>query len=222
LPHGYEGQGPEHSSARLERFLQLCAEHNIQVCVPTTPAQVFHMLRRQAIRPLRKPLVVMSPKSLLRHKEAVSTVEDLAEGQFYNVLDESDDLDKTKVTRVVICSGKVYYDLRAARRTRNIDDIAIIRMEQLYPFPEGDLLDVLQQYPSLKEAVWCQEEPMNQGAWYSSQHHMRRALANHKKEAYLHFVGREGSASSAAGYMALHLEQLESFINQALAPQVPR
>ena len=222
LPHGYEGQGPEHSSARLERFLQLCAEHNIQVCVPTTPAQVFHMLRRQAIRPLRKPLVVMSPKSLLRHKEAVSTVEDLAEGQFYNVLDESDDLDKTKVTRVVICSGKVYYDLRAARRTRNIDDIAIIRMEQLYPFPEGDLLNVLQQYPSLKEAVWCQEEPMNQGAWYSSQHHMRRALANHKKEAYLHFVGREGSASSAAGYMALHLEQLESFINQALAPEVPR
>ncbi|MEP4147984.1 MAG: 2-oxoglutarate dehydrogenase E1 component [Halioglobus sp.] len=221
LPHGYEGQGPEHSSARLERFLQLCAEHNIQVCVPTTPAQVFHMLRRQAIRPLRKPLVVMSPKSLLRHKEAVSTVEDLAEGQFYNVLDETDDLDKSKVNRVIMCSGKVYYDLRAARRERDIDNIAVIRIEQLYPFPEEDLLAILRQYPNLTEAVWCQEEPMNQGAWYSSQHHMRRALFNHNKEVYLHFVGREGSASSAAGYMALHLEQLESFINKALAPEVP-
>ena len=221
LPHGYEGQGPEHSSARLERFLQLCAEHNIQVCVPTTPAQVFHMLRRQAIRPLRKPLVVMSPKSLLRHKEAVSTVEDLAEGQFYNVLDETDDLEKSKVNRIIMCSGKVYYDLRAARRERDIDNIAVIRIEQLYPFPEEDLLAILQQYPNLTEAVWCQEEPMNQGAWYSSQHHMRRALFNHNKEVYLHFVGREGSASSAAGYMALHLEQLESFINKALAPEVP-
>jgi 2-oxoglutarate dehydrogenase E1 component len=135
LPHGYEGQGPEHSSARLERFMQLCAEHNIQVCVPTTPAQVFHMLRRQAIRPLRKPLVVMSPKSLLRHKEAVSTLEDLANGRFYNVLDETDDLDKDKVERVILCSGKVFYDLRAARRERGIDNIAIIRLEQLYPFP---------------------------------------------------------------------------------------
>ncbi|MEH6587859.1 MAG: 2-oxoglutarate dehydrogenase E1 component [Halioglobus sp.] len=221
LPHGYEGQGPEHSSARLERFLQLCAEHNIQVCVPTTPAQVFHMLRRQAIRPLRKPLIVMSPKSLLRHKEAISTVEDLAEGRFYNVLDEVDDLDKSAVNRVVMCSGKVYYDLRAARRERGIDNIAIIRMEQLYPFPEEDLLAVLQQYPNITDAVWCQEEPMNQGAWYSSQHHMRRALFSHKKEVYLHYVGREGSASSAAGYMALHLEQLESFINKALAPEVP-
>jgi 2-oxoglutarate dehydrogenase E1 component len=221
LPHGYEGQGPEHSSARLERFLQLCAEHNIQVCMPTTPAQVFHMLRRQAIRPLRKPLVVMSPKSLLRHKEAISTVEDLAEGRFYNVLDETDDIDKSAVDRVVLCSGKVYYDLRAARRERGIENIAIVRIEQLYPFPEEDLLAVLKHYPNLTEAVWCQEEPMNQGAWYSSQHHMRRVLFNHKKEVYLHYVGRDGSASPAAGYMALHLEQLESFINKALAPEVP-
>ena len=221
LPHGYEGQGPEHSSARLERFLQLCAEHNIQVCVPTTPAQVFHMLRRQAIRPLRKPLIVMSPKSLLRHKEAISTLEDLADGQFQTVIDETDDLDKSKVRRVVLCSGKVFYDLRAARRSRDIDDVAIIRIEQLYPFPEQDLLAVLKQYPAIIDAVWCQEEPMNQGAWYSSQHHMRRVLFNHKQEVYLHYVGREGSASPAAGYMALHVEQLEAFINKALAPEEP-
>ena len=218
LPHGYEGQGPEHSSARLERFLQLCAEHNIQVCVPTTPAQVFHMLRRQAIRPLRKPLVVMSPKSLLRHKEAISTVDELAEGRFYNVLDETDDIDKSKVKRVVLCSGKVYYDLRAARRERGIEDIALIRIEQLYPFPEDDLLAVLKQYPNVNEAVWCQEEPMNQGAWYASQHHMRRVIARHKVDVYLRYVGREASAAPAAGYMALHIEQQEKFIDEALGP----
>ncbi len=216
LPHGYEGQGPEHSSARLERFLQLCAEHNIQVCVPSTPAQVFHMLRRQAIRPLRKPLVVMSPKSLLRHKEAVSTLEEMASGRFYNVLDETDDIDPAGVQRIILCSGKVFYDLRAARRERGIDDIAIIRLEQLYPFPEAELLSVLQRYPAIKDAVWCQEEPMNQGAWYSSQHHMRRVLFQHKPEVYLGFAGREASAAPAAGYMALHLEQLEQFTSHAL------
>ncbi len=221
LPHGYEGQGPEHSSARLERFLQLSAEHNIQVCVPTTPAQVFHMLRRQAIRPLRKPLVVMSPKSLLRHKEAISTIEDLAQGSFHTVLDDPDGLDRSKVRRVIMCSGKVYYDLRAARQEKGIDDIAIVRIEQLYPFPEDDLLAVFAQYPNVREAVWCQEEPMNQGAWYSSQHHMRRVLFNHKKDVYLQYVGREASAAPAAGYMALHLQQLETFINNALAPEVP-
>ena len=216
LPHGYEGQGPEHSSARLERFMQLCAEHNIQVCVPTTPAQIFHMLRRQAIRPLRKPLIVMSPKSLLRHKEAVSSLEDLAEGRFHNVLDETDDLDKSQVKRVILCSGKVYYDLRAARRERGIDYIAILRVEQLYPFPEAELLQLLDAYPNLVDSVWCQEEPMNQGAWYSSQHHMRRVIYAHHPEVYLYFVGREASAAPAAGYMALHLEQQEKFINEAL------
>ena len=153
LPHGYEGQGPEHSSARLERFLQLCAEHNIQVCTPTTPAQVFHMLRRQTIRPLRKPLVVMSPKSLLRHKEAVSTLEDLSGGRYYNVLDETDNLDKAAVRRIILCAGKVFYDLRAQRRERGIKDIAIIRLEQLYPFPEAELLEVLKQYPNLTDAA---------------------------------------------------------------------
>ncbi|MEM1405098.1 MAG: 2-oxoglutarate dehydrogenase E1 component [Pseudomonadota bacterium] len=216
LPHGYEGQGPEHSSARLERFLQLCAEHNIQVCMPTTPAQVYHMLRRQAIRPLRKPLVVMSPKSLLRHKEAVSTLEELANGRFYNVMDETDDLDKSKVERVILCSGKVFFDVRAARRERGIDNIAIIRMEQLYPFPEAELLQVLSTYSNVRDAVWCQEEPMNQGAWYSSQHHMRRVLASLNPSIYLGYAGREASAAPAAGYMALHLQQQEQFINDAL------
>jgi len=218
LPHGYEGQGPEHSSARLERFMQLCAEHNIQICVPTTPAQVFHMLRRQAIRPMRKPLVVMSPKSLLRHKEAVSSLEDLANGRFHNILDETDELDGEKVERLIVCSGKVYYDLRAARRERGLDNIAILRLEQLYPFPEAELLQVLSGYPNIVDAVWCQEEPMNQGAWYASQHHMRRVIARHKVDVYLRYVGRDASAAPAAGYMALHIEQQEKFIDEALGP----
>ena len=217
LPHGYEGQGPEHSSARLERYLQLCAEHNIQVCVPTTPAQVFHMLRRQAIRPLRRPLVVMSPKSLLRHKQASSTLEELADGEFQPVLNETDAVDNARVRRVVLCAGKVYYDLRDARRERGIDDIAIVRMEQLYPFPENELYRVLTQWPNLTDAVWCQEEPVNQGAWYSSQHHMRRVIHRHQADIYLRYVGREGSAAPAAGYMALHLKQQQAFINEALA-----
>ncbi|MDH5170977.1 MAG: 2-oxoglutarate dehydrogenase E1 component, partial [Gammaproteobacteria bacterium] len=221
LPHGYEGQGPEHSSARLERFMQLCAEHNIQVCVPTTPAQVFHMLRRQAIRPLRKPLIVMSPKSLLRHKEAISTLEELAEGRFFNVLDETDDIDKSAVTRVILCSGKVFYDLRAARRERGIETVAILRLEQLYPFPEEELLEVLGAYPNIDDAIWCQEEPMNQGAWYSSQHHMRRVIHQHRRDVYLRYVGRDPSAAPAAGYMALHVAQQDQFINEALAADKP-
>lgn len=217
LPHGYEGQGPEHSSARLERYLQLCAEHNIQVCVPTTPAQVYHMLRRQAVRPLRRPLIVMSPKSLLRHKQATSTLEELANGRFQTVMNETDDIDNDKVRRVVVCSGKVYYDLRDARREREIDDIAIVRLEQIYPFPEEELYKVLTQWPQLTDAVWCQEEPMNQGVWYSSQHHMRRVIHRHKSDIYLRYVGRDASAAPAAGYMALHIEQQDAFINEALA-----
>ncbi len=217
LPHGYEGQGPEHSSARLERFMQLSAEHNIQVCAPTTPAQVFHMLRRQAIRPLRKPLVVMSPKSLLRHKEAISTIDELAGGHFHNVLDETDDLDSSKVERIVLCSGKVFYDLREARRERGLDHIAILRLEQLYPFPEAELQEILSRsYPNIVDAIWCQEEPMNQGAWYASQHHMRRVIQRHKVDVYLRYVGREASAAPAAGYMALHLAQMKQFIDEAL------
>ena len=216
LPHGYEGQGPEHSSARLERFLQLCAEHNIQVCVPSTPAQVFHMLRRQAIRPLRKPLIVMSPKSLLRHKEAISTLEELAEGQFQAVLDDTDNQDKSSITRAVLCSGRIYYDLRTTLRESGKDDVAIIRLEQLYPFPEKELSEILAPYSNLKEVVWCQEEPMNQGAWYSSQHHMRRVIHVLDASMYLEYAGRDASASPAAGYMALHVQQQEKFINEAL------
>jgi 2-oxoglutarate dehydrogenase E1 component len=221
LPHGYEGQGPEHSSARLERFMQLSAEHNIQVCVPTTPAQVFHMLRRQAIRPLRKPLIVMSPKSLLRHKEAVSTIDELAGGRFHNVLDETDELDRSKVERVILCSGKVFYDLRAARRERELNHIAILRLEQLYPFPEEELRHILGSFPHVNDAVWCQEEPMNQGAWYASQHHMRRVLHRHRRNINLRYVGRDASAAPAAGYMKLHLDQQEQFISEALAPYEP-
>ena len=219
LPHGYEGQGPEHSSARLERYLQLCAEHNVQICVPSTPAQVYHMLRRQVIRPLRKPLVVMSPKSLLRHKLATSTLEELADGSFQTVIDEMDELNPEKVRRVLMCAGKVYYDLLERRRAEEIDDIAIVRIEQLYPFPADDLTDVLKKFTNLKEVYWVQEEPMNMGAWYSSQHHMRRALQEINPELHLEYAGRDASASPAAGYMALHLQQQEQLIRDALGLQ---
>jgi 2-oxoglutarate dehydrogenase E1 component len=215
LPHGYEGQGPEHSSARLERYLQLCAEHNMQVCVPTTPAQVYHMLRRQVIRPLRKPLVALTPKSLLRHKLAISTLEELAEGSFQTVLGEIDAHDAKKVERVVLCSGKVYYDLLEKRRSEGREDIAIVRLEQLYPFPEDDLTDILAPYKNLKHIVWCQEEPMNQGAWYCSQHHMRRIATAHKKTLFLEYAGREGSAAPACGYASMHAEQQAKLLQDA-------
>jgi len=219
LPHGYEGAGPEHSSARLERYLQLCAEHNIQVCVPTTPSQIFHLLRRQAIRPLRRPLIVMTPKSLLRHKEAISTLEDLAEGHFQNVIPEQEDLAAPAVTRVVFCAGKVYYDLAAARSEADAGDIAIVRIEQLYPFPEDEMLAALASFPNCKTTVWCQEEPMNQGAWYSSQHHMRRVLNRFNQGMYLHYAGREPSAAAAAGYMQAHVRQQEQLVQDALFSQ---
>ncbi|WP_367597777.1 2-oxoglutarate dehydrogenase E1 component [Pseudomonas fulva] len=215
LPHGYEGQGPEHSSARLERYLQLCAEQNIQVCVPTTPAQIYHLLRRQVIRPLRKPLIVLTPKSLLRHKLAVSTLEDLAEGSFQTVIPEIDTLDPAKVERLVLCGGKVYYDLLEKRRAEGREDVAIVRIEQLYPFPEDDLVEILAPYTNLKHAVWCQEEPMNQGAWYSSQHHMRRILGRHNKALNLEYAGREASAAPACGYASKHAEQQERLLQDA-------
>jgi len=216
LPHGYEGQGPEHSSARLERFLQLCAEHNVQVCIPTTPAQVFHMLRRQALRPLRKPLIVMSPKSLLRKKEAVSTLDELANGRFQTVIGEVDELNPKDVKKIVMCSGKVYYDLVAHRRELGITDRAIIRIEQLYPFPHDDLEAILAPYTEVEEVIWCQEEPMNQGAWYSSQHHMLRALWAHKPNLFLRYAGRDASASPAAGYMSAHTEQQQKLVADAI------
>jgi len=215
LPHGYEGQGPEHSSARLERFLQLCAQKNMQVCVPTTPAQVFHMLRRQMIRPLRKPLIVMTPKSLLRHKEAISTLEELANGAFQTVIGETDALQPKQVKRLILCSGKVYYDLRARRRDKKIEDAAIVRLEQLYPFPEDKLAEVMAPYANLETVVWCQEEPQNMGAWYSSQHHMRNVIAKYNPALALVYAGREASASPAAGYGALHNRELEQFLTDA-------
>ncbi len=215
LPHGYEGQGPEHSSARLERFLQLSAEHNIQVCVPTTPSQVFHMLRRQVKRPLRKPLVAITPKSLLRHKEATSELDDLTSGTFQTILPEKEPSDPKKVTRLILCSGKVYYDLLEKKKTDARDDVVIVRIEQLYPFPADDLDELLGQYPKLKHAVWCQEEPMNQGAWYCSQHHMRAALYRLNPKLYLQYAGRDASAAPAAGYMSVHVEQQKKLVNDA-------
>ncbi len=215
LPHGYEGQGPEHSSARLERYLQLCAEHNIQVCIPTTPSQIFHLLRRQAIRPMRRPLVILSPKWILRHKLATSTLEDLAEGHFQNVIADNA-LESAGVKRAIICSGKVYYHLLEEREARGQTDVALIRLEQLYPFPEVELKKALAPYRHLQDVLWCQEEPMNQGAWYSSQHHLRRVIHDMDPNLYVNYVGREASAAPAAGYMALHMEQQNKFINEAL------
>ncbi|MEE3239986.1 MAG: 2-oxoglutarate dehydrogenase E1 component [Pseudomonadota bacterium] len=216
LPHGYEGQGPEHSSARLERYLQMCAEHNIQVCTPTSSSQIFHLLRRQAIRPLRRPLIVMSPKSLLRHKLAASSLEDFADGQFHNVIAEIDDIDSHSTKRLVICSGKVYFDLLDARREYQLDHIAIIRLEQLYPFPDAEMFAAIADYSRLESVVWCQEEPKNQGAWYTSQHRLRRVLDLINKDLPLSFVGRQSSASPAAGYMALHLQQQKRLVSIAL------
>lgn len=213
LPHGYEGQGPEHSSARLERYMQLCAQHNMQVCVPTTPAQMFHLLRRQMLMRCRKPLIVMTPKSLLRHRRAVNSLEDLCEGSFQTVIPETEALDNARVKRVVLCSGKVYYDLFDKRQQDARDDVAIIRIEQLYPFPKKALKRALEPYQSATKFIWCQEEPMNQGAWFSSQHHMRHLLG---EGFYLEYAGRPFSAAPAVGYIPLHIKQLQDLLAAAM------
>ena len=213
LPHGYEGQGPEHSSARLERFLQLCAEYNMQVCVPSTPAQMFHMLRRQMVRPLRKPLIVMTPKSLLRHPLAVSRLEELGTGGFYPVIDEIDDLKASGVTRVVLCSGKVYFDLLKARREVKADSVAIVRLEQLYPFPSEEYEAILRKYSNAREVVWCQEEPQNQGSWYQIRHRLQSKLG---PEHELLYAGRAGAAAPATGIAALHEQQQKNLVVAAL------
>ncbi|MER2371622.1 2-oxoglutarate dehydrogenase E1 component [Photorhabdus laumondii] len=213
LPHGYEGQGPEHSSARLERYLQLCAEQNMQVCVPSTPAQVYHMLRRQALRGMRRPLIVMSPKSLLRHPLAVSSLDELANGKFQTVIGETDALDPKGIKRVVLCSGKVYYDLLEQRRKNEQTDVAIVRIEQLYPFPHQDVQSTLEQYAHVHDFVWCQEEPLNQGAWYCSQHNFREVIPF---GASLRYAGRPASASPAVGYMSVHQQQQQELVNDAL------
>ncbi len=217
LPHGYDGQGPEHSSARLERFLQLCAEDNMQVVYPTTPAQMFHLLRRQALRPYRKPLVVMSPKSLLRHKQSVSTLDELQHGSFHTVIDEIDGLDRKRVTRLLLCTGKVYFDLLEARRERNLGDCAIVRIEQLYPFPREEILAIAATYPNLQEVVWVQEEPRNMGAW-TSMRGMRHLGGCFEAGIPLSCVARPFSASPAVGYYALHVKQQQDVVDEALKP----
>ena len=213
LPHGYEGQGPEHSSARVERFLQMCAEHNIQVAQPTTAAQIFHLLRRQMIRPFRKPLVVFSPKSLLRHKDASSPLSDLAKGSFMTVLGERDEaIEAEAVQRLLACSGKVYYDLVQARQEKSRTDVAIIRIEQLYPFPHKAYGDELQRYPHLKEIIWVQDEPQNQGAWFQIQHNLLSQMERGQKLAY---AGRQASASPAVGYYYKHMAQQRELLAAA-------
>jgi 2-oxoglutarate dehydrogenase E1 component len=214
LPHGYEGQGPEHSSARLERFLQLCAEHNMQVCVPSTPAQMFHMIRRQMVRPLRKPLIVMTPKSLLRHPLSTSPIKDLSHGRFRPLINEVEALDRKSITRLVFCSGKVYFDLSEARKKHELFNVAIIRIEELYPFPIEEYANTVYQYPNANEIIWCQEEPQNQGAWYQIRHRLVEPLSERHD---LYYAGRPGAAAPASGIYALHARQQEAFVSAALA-----
>jgi 2-oxoglutarate dehydrogenase E1 component len=214
LPHGYEGAGPEHSSARLERFLQASAQKNIQVCLPSSPAQIFHLLRRQIKRPYRKPLIVFTPKSMLRHRLATSNIAEFTNGEFQNVIGEIDELKPTNVKRIILCSGKVYYDLLQARRDNKAEHIAIIRLEQLYPFPKLELIDELQKYKNAKEIIWCQEEPKNQGAWYSINHRLIECLA---KNQSLGYVGRLSSASPSTGYSSIHIQEQKALIQEAIA-----
>ncbi|WP_041447095.1 2-oxoglutarate dehydrogenase E1 component [Thiocystis violascens] len=216
LPHGLEGQGAEHSSARIERFLQLSAEHNIQVCVPTTPAQMFHLLRRQMVRDYRKPLIVMTPKSLLRHRLAVSSLDELAGGQFQTIIPEIDPIDPAGVERLIFCCGKVYFDLLEARRARSLTNAAIIRLEQLYPFPSEPFAAAIDHYGATEEIVWCQEEPQNQGAWDQIKHRFHNLIQMGKRPYY---VGRASSAAPAVGHRAAHVEQHERLIDEALTGQ---
>lgn len=212
LPHGYEGQGPEHSSARLERFMQLSADTNMQVVQPTTASQIFHVLRRQMVRKLRKPLIIMTPKSLLRAKDAASPLSEFTKGSFQTVIPENKPLKAEKVKRVVACSGKVYYDLAKKREEKDFDDVAILRVEQLYPFPHKAFANELKKYPNLVDLVWCQDEPQNQGAWFYVQHYIHENMAEGQKLAY---SGRAASASPAVGYSHLHQEQQKALVDGA-------
>ena len=216
LPHGYEGQGPEHSSARIERFLQLCASENIQVCVPSTPKQIFHLLRRQAIRKMRTPLVVISPKSLLRNPDAISNLNELVEGNFSCVIDDNLK-NKKNVKRLIMCSGKVFYDLMKKRNNKGIKDTAIIRIEQLYPFPYDDLEEILTKYENVQEYIWCQEEPLNQGAWFSHRHRIQRVLDRFDKGNEVSLISRPAAAAPAVGLMKLHLQQQQDLVNKAIS-----
>jgi len=213
LPHGYEGQGPEHSSARLERFLQLCAENNLQVCVPSTPAQMFHMIRRQMLRKYRKPLIVMTPKSLLRHKASVSPLSALSKGRFQLIIGDRKKPAASKVRRVVFCSGKVFFDLDEARQSQELTDTAIVRIEQLYPFPIDEYAEIIQQYSNATDIVWCQEEPQNQGAWYQIRHRLQEPLSD---EQELFYAGRAGAAAAASGLFKVHVQQQQALVDAAL------
>jgi 2-oxoglutarate dehydrogenase complex dehydrogenase (E1) component-like enzyme len=215
LPHGYEGQGPEHSSARLERYLQLCAENNMQVCYPTTPAQYFHLLRRQVKQDITRPLIVMTPKSLLRLPAASSTIDELVEGGFTPVIDDMRITDKQNVKRVVVCSGKVFYDLDAARTDENVTrgDVAIVRLEQFYPFPAADLAAIIASYPNAAEIVWAQEEPENMGGWGFVQHRIAQIAPD---GALPRYAGRPASGSPATGSYAIHNLEQSRLIDDAI------
>jgi 2-oxoglutarate dehydrogenase E1 component len=217
LPHGYEGQGAEHSSARLERFLQSCAERNIQVCVPTTPGQMYHLLRRQMLRPYRRPLIIFTPKSLLRHRLATSSLDELATGNFQPVIQETTPLDPQQVMRVLVCTGKIYYNLLEARRAQALERVAILRLEQLYPFPRQAFNAAMAQFTNADEVIWCQEEPQNQGAWDQIKHRFHDLLENGKR---LYYVGRPASAAPAVGNYRVHTTQQEHIINAALVGRV--
>ena len=213
LPHGYEGQGPEHSSARLERFMQLAADNNIQICQPTTASQIFHLLRRQMVRQFRKPLIIMTPKSLLRNKDATSPLSEFTRGEFRTVMPEVDPaIVASKVKRVICCSGKVYFDLARKRADKGADDVAILRVAQLYPFPHKAFAAEMKRYPNATEVVWCQDEPQNQGAWFFVQHYIHENMLDGQKLGY---AGRPASASPAVGYSHLHQEQQKALIDQA-------
>ena len=214
LPHGYEGQGPEHSSARLERFMQLAADTNMQIVQPTTASQIFHVLRRQMVRDLRKPLIIFTPKSLLRNKDATSPVSEFTKGAFQTVIPENKDLNNDKVKRVLICSGKVYYDLVKKREEKEANDVAILRVEQLYPFPHKAFAHELKKYPNATELVWCQDEPQNQGAWFFVQHYIHENMLDGQKLGY---SGRAASASPAVGYSHLHQDQQKALVDGAFA-----
>lgn len=214
LPHGYEGQGPEHSSARLERYLQLCAQHNMTVCYPTTPSQIYHLLRLQMLRPVRRPLIVMSPKSVLRHKKAVSSLEDLASGSFQKIIGHSLSENTSDVKRALLCTGKVYYDLLEYAEKHKINAATLVRLEQLYPFPKEELEVYLKDFPNLQEAIWVQEEPKNQGAWHPQRHNMLKAIPG---DIPLNYVGRDDSAAPACGYAKVHSKEQETLVSEAFA-----
>jgi 2-oxoglutarate dehydrogenase E1 component len=219
LPHGYEGQGPEHSSARPERFLQLCAEGNMQVINCSTPAQIFHALRRQMHRPFRKPLIVLSPKSLLRHRRAVSRLDDFSERGFQAVLDDPRPQESEAVRRVLLCSGKIFYNLDQGREERDWDGIALIRLEQLYPFPDVELTARLRRYSRATDFAWVQEEPANQGAWSFVRDRIEALLGGHR----LRYIGRAEAASPATGSYKIHESEEHALVERALKrPRVGR